>query len=72
MRLVFDVFKSEKELPHACHLRMLFFRFSALRENARYIPKSSFLMRRHYFNNEESGVLKTQLVRGHPIMTSRS
>ncbi len=36
--------------------------FRALRENARYIPKSSFLMRRHYFNNEESGVLKTQLV----------
>ena len=33
-------------------------RARALRENARYIPKHSFLMRRHYLNNEENGVLK--------------
>ena len=33
-------------------------RSRALRENARYLPKSSFLMRRHYFNNEETGILK--------------
>ena len=35
-------------------------RARALRENARYIPKHSFLMRRHYLNNEETGVLKKQ------------
>merc|ERR1712111_325052 len=35
-------------------------RARALRENARYIPKHSFLMRRHYLNNEENGVLKKQ------------
>ncbi|KAK5641058.1 hypothetical protein RI129_009605 [Pyrocoelia pectoralis] len=28
-----------------------------LRENSRFIPKSSFLMRRHFFNNEEVGYL---------------
>ncbi|XP_046384590.1 ER membrane protein complex subunit 3 isoform X1 [Ischnura elegans] len=31
-----------------------------LRENGKYIPKQSFLMRRHYFNNEETGYFKTQ------------
>jgi hypothetical protein len=35
-------------------------RSRALRENAKYIPKQSFLMRRHFFNNEENGILKTQ------------
>merc|ERR1719481_142272 len=30
-----------------------------LRENGKYLPKQSFLMRRHFFNNEESGYLKT-------------
>lgn len=35
-------------------------RSRALRENARYLPKQSFLMRRHYFNHEETGILKTQ------------
>ena len=33
-------------------------RSRSLRENAKYLPKSSFLMRRHYFNNDETGVLK--------------
>merc|ERR1719481_2379953 len=30
-----------------------------LRENGKYLPKQSFLMRRHFFNNDESGYLKT-------------
>merc|ERR1739838_207997 len=30
-----------------------------LRENGKFLPKQSFLMRRHFFNNEESGYLKT-------------
>ncbi|XP_071543241.1 ER membrane protein complex subunit 3 [Panulirus ornatus] len=30
-----------------------------LRENGKYIPEQSFLMRRHFFNNDESGYLKT-------------
>lgn len=30
-----------------------------LRENGKYLPKQSFQMRRHFFNNEESGYLKT-------------
>ena len=29
-----------------------------LRENGKYLPKQSFFMRKHYFNNEENGVLK--------------
>ena len=29
-----------------------------LRENGKYLPKQSYLMRKHYFNNEDSGVLK--------------
>jgi len=29
-----------------------------LRENGRYLPKQSYLMRRHFFNNEESGYFK--------------
>nr|CAG4645028.1 EOG090X0B72 [Leptodora kindtii] len=31
-----------------------------LRENGKYLPKQSFLMRRHFFNNEETGFFKTQ------------
>lgn len=31
-----------------------------LRENGQYIPKSAFLVRRHFFNNEETGYFKTQ------------
>lgn len=31
-----------------------------LRENGQYIPKSAFLARRHFFNNEETGYFKTQ------------
>ena len=38
-------------------------RARALRENARYLPKHSFLMRRHYLNNEDNGILKKQLGR---------
>ncbi|XP_040579390.1 ER membrane protein complex subunit 3 [Lepeophtheirus salmonis] len=34
-------------------------RSRSIRENAKYLPKHSFLMRRHFFNNAESGVLKT-------------
>lgn len=30
-----------------------------LRENCKYIPEQSFLMRRHFFNNDDSGYLKT-------------
>ena len=29
-----------------------------LRENGKYLPKQSFLMRKHYFNNEDNGILK--------------
>ncbi|XP_055345466.1 ER membrane protein complex subunit 3-like [Paramacrobiotus metropolitanus] len=29
-----------------------------LRENGKYIPKNSFLMRKHYFNDKETGILK--------------
>merc|ERR1711997_526690 len=34
-------------------------RARALRENARYIPKHSFLMRKHFLNNEDNGILVT-------------
>jgi len=33
-------------------------RARVLRENGKYLPKQSFLMRKHYFNDEESGILK--------------
>jgi len=38
-------------------------RSRALRENGKYLPKSSFLMRRHYLNNEETGILKQNQAR---------
>lgn len=31
-----------------------------LRENGKYLTQQSFAMRRHYFNNEETGYFKTQ------------
>ncbi|CAG9094043.1 ER membrane complex subunit 3 [Plutella xylostella] len=31
-----------------------------LRENGKYLPKQSFAMRRHFFNNEETGYFKVQ------------
>ncbi|XP_003742347.1 ER membrane protein complex subunit 3 [Galendromus occidentalis] len=31
-----------------------------LRENGKFLPLKSFLMRKHYFNDEDSGWLKTQ------------
>lgn len=31
-----------------------------LRENGKYLTAQSFAMRRHYFNNEETGYFKTQ------------
>nr|CAG4645730.1 EOG090X0B72 [Lynceus sp. MCZ IZ 141354] len=31
-----------------------------LRENGKYIPKANFLMRKHFFNNDETGYFKTQ------------
>jgi hypothetical protein len=34
-----------------------------LRENGKYLPKHSFLMRRQFFNNEESGYFKISLKR---------
>jgi len=33
-------------------------RSRSLRENGKYLAKQSFLMRKHYFNNEETGLLK--------------
>jgi hypothetical protein len=33
-------------------------RARVLRENGKYIPKQSFLMRKNYFNDEDSGILK--------------
>ena len=38
-------------------------RSRVLRENGRLLPRQSFLMRRHFLNNEDSGVLKAQLAR---------
>ncbi|GAB6031958.1 ER membrane complex subunit 3 [Chamberlinius hualienensis] len=35
-------------------------RSRVLRENNKYIPKQSFAMRKHFFNNEETGYFKTQ------------
>jgi len=35
-------------------------RARALRENGKYLPEQSFLMRRHFFNDEETGYFKTQ------------
>jgi len=35
-------------------------RSRVLRENGRLLPKQSFLMRRHYLNDEDAGVLKQQ------------
>ena len=35
-------------------------RSRSLRENGKFLPKQAFLARRHFFNNEESGILKTQ------------
>jgi len=37
-----------------------------LKENGKYIPKQSFLMRRHYFNNEETGYFKVSQQRNTP------
>lgn len=31
-----------------------------LRENGKYLPRQSFAMRRHFFNNEETGYFKVQ------------
>ena len=31
-----------------------------LRENGKYLPRQSFAMRRHWFNNEETGYFKVQ------------
>lgn len=31
-----------------------------LRENGKYIPRQAFLLRKHYFNNEDVGYFKTQ------------
>lgn len=31
-----------------------------LRENGKYLPRQSFAMRRHFFNNEDTGYFKVQ------------
>lgn len=35
-------------------------RARVLRENGKYLPEQSFLMRRHFFNDEDTGYFKTQ------------
>lgn len=35
-----------------------------LRENCKYIPEQSFLMRRHFFNNDDSGEWVGQVMSG--------
>jgi len=37
-----------------------------LRENGRFLPKQSFQMRKHFFNNEQTGFFKTQ--KREPVM----
>ncbi|XP_071484804.1 ER membrane protein complex subunit 3-like [Diadema antillarum] len=37
-----------------------------LRENGKYLPRKSFLMRKHFFNDEEIGFFKTQKREGPP------
>ncbi|XP_041459175.1 ER membrane protein complex subunit 3-like [Lytechinus variegatus] len=37
-----------------------------LRENGRFLPRKSFIMRKHYFNDEETGFFKTQKREGPP------
>ena len=39
-----------------------------LRENGKYLPKQSFFMRKHYFNDEEAGVLKVNNIHFLTIM----
>jgi ER membrane protein complex subunit 3 len=46
--------------------RQALLRSRLLRENGKYIPKSSFLMRKHYFNEKETGVLKVAQERAAP------
>ncbi len=41
-------------------------RSRVLRENGRLLPRQSFLMRKHFLNNEDSGVLKEKLSRAAP------
>ncbi|XP_053209799.1 ER membrane protein complex subunit 3-like [Panonychus citri] len=43
---------------HQVQDSQLLIRSRYLRENGKFIPKQSFLMRRHYLNNEETGYLK--------------
>lgn len=54
---------------HLCDVfgyRQALLRSRMLRENGRYIPKSSFLMRKHFFNDKETGVLKLAQERAAP------
>ncbi|KAK4871493.1 hypothetical protein RN001_015617 [Aquatica leii] len=49
---------SQKKIePQQLQDSQMILRSRLLRENSRYLPRSSFLMRRHFFNNEESGYL---------------
>ena len=45
---------------YLCSLSQTLIRSRSLRENGKYLPKQAFLTRRHFFNNEETGILKTQ------------
>lgn len=38
-----------------------------LRENGRFLPKQSFLMRKHLFNDEENGYFKKAMTKTAPM-----
>lgn len=52
----FDKFSSVFE----CIFSQVMIRARLLRENGKYLPRQSFAMRRHWFNNEETGYFKVQ------------
>lgn len=52
---------SQKKVElHQVQDSQVMIRSRLLRENGQYIPKSAFLARRQFFNNEETGYFKTQ------------
>lgn len=58
---VLILFTSQRKIElHQVQDSHVMIRSRLLRENGQYIPKSSFIMRRHFFNNEETGYFKTQ------------
>uniref|UniRef100_A0A3P9JP93 ER membrane protein complex subunit 3 n=1 Tax=Oryzias latipes TaxID=8090 RepID=A0A3P9JP93_ORYLA len=52
----FPIIPLFKLSPASLHQVLL--RSRVLRENGKYIPKQSFTMRKHYFNNTETGFFK--------------